>query len=99
MPKFAATVRFTDQGIKAIKDTTRRAASFKAAARKMKVKVLDAWWCLGPFDGLLVFEAPDSRAATAAMLALSAQGNVHTQTAELFSADEVEEILQGMNGA
>jgi uncharacterized protein with GYD domain len=96
MPRFVATIRFTDQGIKAIKETTRRAASFTAAAKKLKVKVVDTYWCLGPFDGLLVFDAPSSQAATAAMLSLSAQGNVHTQTAEAFSAEEVEAILKNI---
>lgn len=98
MPRYVATIRFTDQGIKSIQETTRRAVAFKAAAKKMQVKVLDIYWCLGPFDGLLVFDAPTSHVATSAMLALSAQGNVHTQTAEAFSADEVEGILKGMGG-
>ena len=96
MPRFVATIQFTDQGIKTIQETTRRAASFKAAAKRMGVKVLDIYWCLGPFDGLLLFEAPDSQAATSAMLYLAAQGNVKTQTAEIFSAADVEKILKGI---
>jgi uncharacterized protein with GYD domain len=60
--------------------------------------VLETYWCLGPFDGLLVFEAPDSQVATSAMLYLGAQGNVHTQTAELYSAGEIESILKGIGG-
>lgn len=96
MPRFVATIQFTDQGIKTIQETTRRAASFKAAAKRMGVKVLDIYWCLGPFDGLLLFEAPDSQAATSAMLYLATQGNVKTQTAEIFSAADVEKILKGI---
>jgi uncharacterized protein with GYD domain len=98
MPTFVATIRFTDQGIKSIQETTRRAATFKAAAKKMGVKVIDTYWCLGPFDGLLLFEAPDSQVATSAMLYLGAQGNVHTQTAQVYSADEIEKILKGIGG-
>ena len=94
MSRFVATIRFTDQGIKSIQETTRRAASFKAAAKKMGVKILDIYWCLGPFDGLLLFDAPDSQTATSAMLYLAAQGNVTTQTAEIFSAAGVEKILK-----
>jgi uncharacterized protein with GYD domain len=97
MPRFVATIRFTEQGLKSIHETTRRASSFKAAAKKMGVKVLDVYWCLGPFDGLLIFEAPDSQVATSAMLSLAAQGNVQTQTAEVFSAEQVEGILQRMS--
>jgi uncharacterized protein with GYD domain len=51
MQTFVATIKFTEQGIKSIHDTTRRAAAFKAAAKKMGIKVVDVLWCLGPFDG------------------------------------------------
>ena len=39
MATFVSTIKFTDQGIKAIAKPTKRAAALKAAARKMKVKV------------------------------------------------------------
>ena len=91
--QFVATIRFTEQGVKSIHDTTRRAAAFKAAAKKLGIKVQDVFWCLGPFDGLLLFEAPDAETATSAMLYLGAQGNVHTQTAQIFTAAQVEKLL------
>ena len=93
MATFVATITFTDQGIKSIRETARRAATFKAAAKKMGVKVKDIYWCLGPFDGLLTFEAPDADTATSAMLTLAAQGNVKTQTAQAFTAAEIEKIV------
>lgn len=99
MATFVATVKFTEQGIKTVRESTRRAAAFKSAAKKMGVKVLDTYWCLGPFDGLLLFEAPDAQAATAAMLFLGSQGNVQTQTAQVFTATEVESIVNSSGAA
>ena len=99
MARFVSTIRFTDQGIKSIQESTRRAASFKAAGKKLGIDVLDMYWCLGPFDGLLIFEARDSQVATAAMLYLSAQGNVQTQTAEVFSAADMQKILKRVSSA
>jgi uncharacterized protein with GYD domain len=96
MAKFVSTISFTEQGMGAIRDTTRRAAAFKSAAKKMGVKVAEVYWCLGPFDGLLLFEAPDASSATAAMLQLAAQGNVKTCTAQLFGAEEMDKILSGI---
>lgn len=93
MATFVATITFTDQGLKSIRETTRRAASFKAAAKKLGVKVVNVYWCLGHFDGLLIFEAPDADAATSAMLHLATQGNVKTQTVQVFTAGEIENIL------
>jgi uncharacterized protein with GYD domain len=96
MENFMATVAFTEQGIKTIRETTRRAASFKNIAKKMGVKVTGVYWCLGNFDGVLLFEAPDLEAATTAMLHLSSLGNVKTQTTPLLAAAEMEKILSTM---
>lgn len=59
----------------------------------MGVKVVDVYWTLGPFDGLLVFDAASEEAATAAMLHLAAQGYVRTRTVRAFRQEEVDKIV------
>ena len=81
MATFVSTVQFTDQGMKDIKSTCKRAAAFKTAAAGMGVEIHNIFWTLGPFDGVVVFEAPDDETATALMLQLGSFGNVQTQTA------------------
>ena len=98
MATFVSTIRFTEQGIKTIGETTKRAAAVKAAAKKMKVKVTDIYWTLGPFDGLLVFDAPDDETATALLLHVGAQGNVQSTTARAFTAAEMDKVLAKMGG-
>ena len=98
MATFVSTIKFTEQGIKAIKETTKRAASIKAAAKKMGVKVTDIFWTLGNYDGLLVFEASDDETATALMLHLGMSGNVQTTTVRAFTAAEMDGILAKMSG-
>jgi uncharacterized protein with GYD domain len=93
MATFITTLHFTEQGVKAARDTCDRAASFKAAARKLGVKVTGLYWTLGAFDGVLVCEAPDEETATALLLHLGAQGNIRTQTARAFDAAEMQKIL------
>ena len=93
MATFITTIHFTEQGIKAVRDTCGRAAAFKAAAKKMGVKVSGMYWTLGGFDGVIVFEAADEETATAAMLHLSSLGNIRTQTARAFDAAEMQKIL------
>jgi len=93
MATFIATMHFTEQGIKAVRDTCERAAAFKAAAKKMGVKVSGMYWTLGAFDGVIVCEAPDEETATAALLHLGALGNMRTQTARAFEAAEMQKIL------
>ena len=93
MATFITTMHFTEQGIKAVRDTCERAAAFKTAAEKLGIKVSGQYWTLGAFDGVIVFEAPDEATATAAMLHLSSLDNIRTQTARAFDAAEMHKIL------
>ena len=97
MATYIATVKFTPQGVAAIKDTGKRANAFKSAAKKLGVKVTEVYWTLGPFDGLVIMEADDEQSVTAAMLQLAAQGNVQTQTARAFGAGEIEKVIARLN--
>ena len=87
------TLKFTDQGTLEIRDSSKRAAAFKAAAKKMGVKISALYWTLGLFDGVIVSEAPDDETITAAMLSLSSKGNVQTTTSRALDATEFEKII------
>jgi uncharacterized protein with GYD domain len=93
MATFITTIKFTEKGIQGIKKSPKRAAAFKAAAKEMGVKVSDIYWTLGPFDGVILSEAPNDETVTAAMLHLSSQGNVHTTTSRAFDSTEMEKIV------
>jgi uncharacterized protein with GYD domain len=93
MATFISTIRFTAQGIQNVGDTTKRASALKSAAKKMGAKIVDTYWTLGPFDGVIIFEAPDDETATALMLNLASLGNIQTQTARAFDAQEMDAIL------
>jgi uncharacterized protein with GYD domain len=94
---FISTIKFTQQGIKGIDESTKRAAAFKAAAKKLGVKVTNIYWTLGEYDGLLILEAPDDETATTALLHLGALGNVHTTTMRAFTAAEMEKIIPNVH--
>ena len=94
MATFITTIRFTEKGLQGIRETGKRAAAFKAAVKKMGVKVTGIYWTLGSFDGVIIFDAPDDTTATAAMLRLSAEGNVTTTTTRAFAAGEIDKVVE-----
>lgn len=96
MANYVSLLQFTDQGIRAVKDTTKRAEAARAMAEKVGVKVTDVLWTLGPYDLVLLGEAPDDETMTAYALSLSALGNVKTQTLRAFRAKEFDAILAKM---
>lgn len=93
MATYLSLVTFTEQGVRTIEESARRAASFKKSAKDHGIKIRDIFWTLGPFDGALLFEAADDETATAAMLHLSSLGAVKTQTTRAFTPAEFEKVV------
>ena len=71
----------------------KRAAELRNHAKKHGIEVREQLWCLGAYDGLIIFDAANDETATAAMLSLSSRGSVMTQTLPSFTASEMATIL------
>ena len=84
---------FTEQGIRNIKDTVKRADAFKELAKGSGVTVKDIYWTLGQYDIVAIADAPDEMAMTGLGLALGKSGNVRTQTMRAFSQADMSNIL------
>ena len=96
MATFIMLGHFSDQGIRAVKDTTKRVETVKAAAKKLGITVKDVYWTLGQYDTVLIAEAPDEATMTVFGLTVGAHGNVRTQTLRAFSAEEMGRIIGKM---
>jgi uncharacterized protein with GYD domain len=84
---------FTDQGIRGVKDTTKRADAVKEAAKKFGVNMKEILWTMGQYDMVVTLEAPDDAAVSAYALAVGAAGNIRGQTLRAYSRDEMNAIL------
>lgn len=94
MATYLTLLKFTERGEKNLKDSGKRAAEFKAHAKKHGIEVKEQYWCMGAYDGFIVFDAPDDETATAAMLSLDSRENVTTQTLRSFNAAEMSKIIE-----
>jgi uncharacterized protein with GYD domain len=93
MATYIALMNFTDQGIRDVKDTTKRAEAVKKAAKKIGVNMTQIFWTLGHYDLVTILEAKDDASVTAFGLSVGAAGNIRTQTLRAFSKDEMDGIL------
>jgi uncharacterized protein with GYD domain len=93
MPTFVILTNFTDQGIRAVKDTTKRAEKFRELAKQNGATVKELYWTLGKYDVVSIVDAPDLASITALGLTLGMAGNVRTQTLPAFSADDMAKVL------
>ena len=92
MATFISLVNFTDQGIRNVKDSPKRAEAVKALAKKMGVTVKEVYWTLGHYDVVVVLEG-DDEAVTSTLLKIVSLGNVRSETLRAYSAAEMGRIL------
>src|SRR5437870_11138083 len=71
MATYVTLLKFTERGSKDVKDSCKRAAELRTHAKKHGIEVKEQLWCMGAYDGVLIFDAPNDETATAAMLSLS----------------------------
>ena len=65
MPRYVMLLNWTDQGIKNVKDTVKRAAAARQVFEKSKSRMIDCYWTLGSYDLVLTAESPDDETLTA----------------------------------
>jgi uncharacterized protein with GYD domain len=93
VPRYVALVNWTDQGIRNVKDSPKRANDFVAMAKNMGCTVQQLLFTMGPYDIVTIFEAPDAQTATSVALAVSKLGNVRTLSMPAYTPDEMGSIL------
>ena len=93
MPTYVILVNWTDQGVRDVKQTTVRNDHGGEIAEKHGMKLERAYWTVGAYDMVAVFEAPDEEALSAHLLEIGSSGNVRTTTLRAFDEEEMKGIL------
>ena len=84
---------FSDQGIKAVKETGKRAKAFRDLAKSMDGNIKDIFWTLGQFDIVATMESPNDETAAAIMMKSGSLGNIKSQTLRAFTENDIGSIL------
>ncbi len=61
MPTYVMLANFTDQGIRNVKDSPKRAEAFKNLAKELGCTVKETLWIHGRHDIVSIVEAPDKQ--------------------------------------
>ena len=93
MALYVTLYNFTDQGIRAVKESPARMAAGIKTAESAGMKVLGAYYTQGPYDLVIVTEAEDEGAAAAFALGTAAQGNVRSTTMRAWSPEQFSKIV------
>ncbi len=93
MPTYVILSNFTDQGVRNIKESPKRAEAFKELAKRNGCVVKELLWTQGAFDIVSVIEAADEVSANALGLSVAKLGNIRSQSLRAFPAEEFQKIV------
>ena len=96
MATYITLTHLTEQGMRSIKDTAKRAEALQALAGKFGAKVKDVYWTFGQYDIVTIIEAADEQSAVAFGLTISASGNTRSELLRAFSGAEMQAVLGKM---
>jgi len=87
MATYVTLYNFTDQGIRAVKQSPARLKAGIETAKAAGMKVLGAYYTQGPYDLVVISEGDNEDAAASFALGTAAQGNVRSVTMRAWSPE------------
>jgi uncharacterized protein with GYD domain len=93
VPMFICTLNWTDQGIRAVKDSPKRAKAARDLAKKLGVEIKEVYLTSGESDLLLILDTPNGDNIAKFALALGSLGNVRSRTARAWPQAEYEKMV------
>jgi uncharacterized protein with GYD domain len=93
MPTYMMSLNWTDQGIRAIKDSPKRADAARELGKKVGVEIKHLYLTSGETDLVVFVDAPSDDNVAKFALAVGSHGNVRTRTARAWSADEYRKLI------
>ncbi len=95
MPMYVSLVKFTQHGLTTMKEKgVERADLVKKNVQALGGKLIQAYYCLGEYDVVAIWEFPDNRTAMKAAVRNASVGHIQITTMPAVSRDEWKEILQ-----
>jgi uncharacterized protein with GYD domain len=93
MATYVSLVRYTEQGIRNIKDSPARLDATKKAFQAAGGEIKQFYLAMGKYDIVIISEGPSDEVAAALALGLGSLGNVRTETMRVFSEAEFRKIV------
>jgi uncharacterized protein with GYD domain len=96
MPTYISLLRYTEQGIKNIKESPARLDAARDLFKTMGAQLNAFYLVTGTYDAVCIAEAPDGATVAKIMLTLGSKGNVRTETLQAFTEDEFRKIASAL---
>jgi uncharacterized protein with GYD domain len=88
--------KFTEQGIRNVKESPKREEAFRKLCEKMGAKVKEVYRTMGRYDVASIVDAPDDVTVNAIVYSLGSLGNLRTETLRAFTRQETDAAIAKM---
>jgi len=96
VPTYIAMLKWTPQGLQKIKQSPSRLDAARKAFEAAGAKMKDFYMVTGKHDMIAVVDASDDVALAKAILAVTSQGNITSETCRAFSENEYRQIVSSL---
>lgn len=96
MPTYVSLMRFTEQGIRNVKDSPNRLDAARKAFAAAGADLKTFYLTMGQYDAIVVFDAPNDETCAKLGLSIGSQGNLRTETARVFTEPEYRKVIAGL---
>jgi uncharacterized protein with GYD domain len=93
MPTYISLLKWTDLGVRAIKDSPQRLDAVKKAYAASGGRMTDFYLVLGKYDIVNIGEFPNDEAYLTTLLEVASRGAVRPTTLKAFTEDEYRQII------
>ena len=90
---FICSINWTDQGIRNVKDSPKRAQAARDLAKNLGVEMKELYLTSGDTDLVTILEAANGDNVAKFAMAISAMGNVRTRTARAWTQAEMQKLI------
>ena len=98
MPTYATLVKFTSEGLRSIGDVGAAYDEGTKMAQQMGIKSIGAYATLGPYDMMLLYEAPDEKVAAGMSMSLATKWGGQTETWTVIPMEEFARLTARLKG-
>ncbi|HEY7466620.1 MAG TPA: GYD domain-containing protein [Dehalococcoidia bacterium] len=88
--------KYTEQGIRNIKQSPQRVDQVRAAVEAAGGKMPGFYLTMGQYDFVAITEGPDDEAITRVLLSVVSSGNVSTETLKAFPEADYRRIIASL---
>ena len=90
-------MRFTQDGIKDIKESPARLDAGKQLAQSLGGTIKEFYLTTGQYDAVAISEAPNDEVAAKVAILIGATGAIRTETLRAFTEDEYRKIIASLS--